>query len=96
MEENIIQLEYGKLITNLTGNRLGRKEFRKKIEPNLDFSKKNIIVFPDQIDDVGISFFQGLCQELFDCFGKKDIESKVMVKSKHEEIERKFIKTITI
>lgn len=96
MEENRIELKYDKLVTNLTGNKLGRREYKKQIESNLEYDKMNIIVFPDQIDDVGMSFFQGLCQELLNRFGRKNVKEYIRVQSIHSEIVQKFDKILEI
>ena len=96
MKDNIIELEYDKLVTNLTGNKLGRAEFKKQIEPKLDYTKLNVIVFPEQIEDVGMSFFQGLYQEIINKFGKNDIESHFQIKSSHIELVEKFNKIISL
>lgn len=96
MKDNIIELEYDKLVTNLTGNKLGRAEFKKQIEPKLDYTKLNVIVFPEQIEDVGMSFFQGLYQEIINKFGKNDIESHIQIKSSHIELVEKFNKIISL
>jgi hypothetical protein len=96
MEENIINLRFDKIVTNLTGNKLGRSVYKKQIESQLEYNKKNVIVFPEQIEDVGISFFQGLCHALLEKFGRKEINTQIEIRAQHKDIIEKFKKTIDL
>lgn len=95
MEEKRIDLMVdNKTITILTGNKMGREYFKKQVESNLDYNKVNIVHIPDQIEDVGSSFIQGIYYFLCE---NKDEETalKVMrLSSSNETIKTKVEKSI--
>ena len=70
MEENRINLVFDKLIADLAGNPLGRKTFHKQVEPYFLEGKRNVIVIPENINDVGSSFVQGMYSSIGEKYGK--------------------------
>jgi len=96
MANNYIELKFDKLITSLVGNKLGRATYKKQVEKKMDLKKVNIIVFDDVIEDVAVSFFQGICYELVEKYGKKEVGEIIEVQSSRQEIVDKFKKTLRI
>lgn len=77
--ENVIRLEFDKVTTNLAGNRYGNEIFEKQIEKNLDYSKLNIVMFPNAIEDIATSFIEGIYKIIGEKYGKtKALEIMVL------------------
>lgn len=96
MDNNYIELKFDKLVTNLAGNKLGRATYKKQVKDKFEFNKKNIIVLDDAIEDVAISFFQGIFHEIVERNGRNEAMKIVGIKSIHQDIVDKFKKTMTI
>lgn len=96
MEDNYIELKFDKLITNLAGNKLGRSIYENQVKEYVDFSKRNIIVLGDNIEDVAISFVQGFCHEIIEKYGKEETRKMIDVKSKSQDVVDKFKRTMVI
>ncbi len=95
MEEKKIELKVdNKTITILTGNKMGRTYFKNQVEQELDYDKINIVYFPDQIEDVGSSFIQGIYYFL--CENKDEATALQLMKlsSNKEVIKEKVQKSI--
>ena len=68
--ENLIQLGFDKVTTNLAGNQYGNQVFENQIQKKLDYTKLNIIVFPEVIEDISSSFIKGIYKFIGEKFGK--------------------------
>lgn len=69
--ENRIDLKFDKLVRDLTGNPFGRKVFNEQVKPSLKNDVLNVIVIPEEINDVGSSFVQGIYFALSEKYGKE-------------------------
>lgn len=93
MDNNIITLHFRKDISRLAGNKLGEDTFEKQIKDNINYSKLNILVFPDEIENIAISFVQGLTKGIFDEINKDEFSRYFKVVAKGD-LPDKFIKSI--
>lgn len=96
MEEQIIELKFDKITTNLAGNKLGRIVYATQAKEKIDINKINIINLEDNIEDVAMSFIQGFCHEILEKVGKEKAKEIIKVRSSHKGIVDKFNKTMLI
>ncbi len=68
-----------KEITDLAGDNLGKKIYEEQVSHVIDFSKANVIVFPEQIEDLAISFVHGFCRKILKRISKKDFRKIIIV-----------------
>lgn len=94
MENNIIELKFDKTIAGLAGNDYGYEQYKKQIKNKFDYNKKNIIIFPEQIRKVAISFVQGMFTDILKVIDKNEIEEYVTIKSSSEQLTNKIINNI--
>ena len=92
----IIELNFPKTTTDLSGNKLGREIFRSEVEPNINTAESVEVVLPEQIRDVGASFVQGLYASLSEKYGKEQALEIMMLKCKNEEANKKIIRVINV
>ncbi len=91
MENNIIELEFDdKTISGLAGNDYGYEEYKKQIKDKFNYNKKNIIIFPEQIKKVAISFVQGMFKDILKEIDKNEIEKYVFIKSSSEQLTKRI------
>ena len=94
MEKNIINLEFNKLITNLSGNRLGVKVFKDQVKDIFVPGKQNEVVFPEQIEDIASSFIQGLYSEISEKYGKIEAQNFMILTSQNNKAQEKIEESI--
>lgn len=96
MNENYIYLKFDKLVTNLAGNKFGRSVYKNQVKSSIDYSKKNIIVLSDNIEDVAMSFIQGFCYEIAEKYGKNEAGKIIEIQSNRQDIVNKYKSTILL
>lgn len=62
--KNKIFLTFEKDITRLVGEDCGNNTYLNQIKDNIKFDMMNVIVIPEHIQDVSISFTKGLTKDL--------------------------------
>ncbi len=90
MENNIIELEFDKTISGLAGNDYGYEEYKRQIKDKFNYDKKNIIIFPEQIKKVAISFVQGMFKDILKEIDKNEIEEYVIIKSSSDQLTKRI------
>ena len=90
MENNIIELKFDKTISGLAGNDYGYEEYKKQIKDKFNYDKKNIIIFPEQIKKVAISFVQGMFKDILKEIDKNEIEKYVIIKSSSDQLTKRI------
>lgn len=90
MENNIIELKFDKTISGLAGNDYGYEEYKKQIKDKFNHDKKNIIIFPEQIKKVAISFVQGMFKDILKEIDKNEIEKYVIIKSSSDQLTKRI------
>ena len=90
MENNIIELKFDKTISGLAGNDYGYEEYKKQIKDKFNYDKKNIIIFPEQIKKVAISFVQGMFNDILKEIDKNEIEEYVIIKSSSDQLTKRI------
>ncbi len=88
--KNEIKLEFEKTLTNLAGNRFGRKIYQDQIKDKLKSDETNIILIPDVIEDVAVSFVQGIYSEICETYGKEKALEMMELKSVNPEVLEKM------
>lgn len=90
MNENRICLAFDKLVTNLAGNRYGASVYKSQVEKNMDINKVNIVIFPNEIEDIASSFIQGLYKKLGEEHGKVAALEIMQLSAQNNEAENKI------
>ena len=90
---NKINLVFDQTLTCLVGNQFGYNIYLKQIKENLN-EEKNLIIFPNEIERVAISFVQGMFRDLIAKYGKEDIFKYLDISAKDEKIRNKIIESI--
>lgn len=88
-----IILNFPDEITRLFGKEFGKEIYTLQIKDEIDYSKKNIIVIPESIEDVSISFVQGLAEDIFVKIRKDEFQRYFSVKGNSKVVD-KVIKSI--
>lgn len=92
--EKIVNLKFDKLIVDLTGNPFGRDTFDKQINKYVDGDNEVIAVIPDDIEDIGSSFIQGMYASLSEQYGRTKARNLLHIKSSRKEIMDKVQKSL--
>ena len=85
-EMNRIELAFEEGDTCLAGYPYGEKIFKDQVDGKLDRQQVNMIIFPDQIEQVAISFTQGFFKGILE---EEDKQPKI--KSDNPDEEDMFI-----
>lgn len=78
---NEIRLEFNKSITKLAGYDHGKDTYIKQIKNHIDYSTINILVFPENINQLASSFVEGLFEEIIEKIGLSNVEKIFQIKS---------------
>lgn len=94
MNKNTINLNFDKTISGLAGNDYGVSEYKKQLENKIDYNKINVIIFPENIKKVAISFIQGMFNEILKKVDKQEIEKYIEIQSSSQKLTDKIISNI--
>ncbi len=83
---NTITLKLPSTLTRISGNDYGRHIYETQIAGKIDFDDKTKIIFPKNIEGVGISFVQGLAGKLIDKYGKEKIFDYIEFYSENQDV----------
>lgn len=89
-----IVLNFDKLITNLAGNRFGRKTYADQVKAYIKAEEKNYIILPERIEDIASSFIQGFYSEISENYGKEKALELVEIKSSNPYVVEKIKESI--
>jgi len=89
MENRIIISGIGS-VSRLSGNKYGQSVYTEQIEPKFDESCKNVLVFPNSIEWVAISFIEGMLSKLPNEIPRKDFFKFFSVEGKDSVINKFF------
>lgn len=90
---NKIELQFEDEVNRLVGVEFGRDVYKRQIEKKINYSKKNIIIVPNAIEDISISFIQGLTEKIFENISKDEFEKYFKI-SGNQNIVDKIIKSV--
>lgn len=71
--ENNILLTFKNGTNRLIGKEFGRETFYNQIDTKLNYQKKNIIIFSKEIEDISMTFVQGLIENILLRVNKYDL-----------------------
>lgn len=84
-----IELKFDNTISRLAGNEFGQSIYKNQVEPLIDFKDKNIIIIPQDIKDIAISFVQGFSSEILNKIDKTQFFDYIQIEAS-EKIKNKF------
>lgn len=94
MKKNIINLNFDKTMSGLAGYEFGESEYKSQLDGKIDYEQLNVIIFPDNIKKVAISFVQGMFSEILKKINKEEIDKYIEIISIHEKVKEKVIYNI--
>lgn len=94
MDINTIQLNFDKSLSGLAGYDFGKEIYTHQVKGKMDYNKKNIIMFPDNIERIASSFIQGFFAEIVDEIGIEGIERKIDFQSAKINIKDKVLQNL--
>ena len=94
MNKNRINLKFKTSITGLAGNPFGQSVYKEQVAPKILHDEKNVIVFPEQIEDMAISFIQGFFKEIIDRYGYAKLREMIEVEAGNEFVVKKIWENI--
>ena len=92
--ENLIQVRFDKATTNLAGNRYGNQVFESQIQKKLDYTKLNIVVFPEAIEDIASSFIEGIYKFIGEKYGKTKALEIMCLQAENFDAQEKIKESI--
>lgn len=96
MNEVKIELKFRNKPTRLYGEIAGENIYILAVEDNIDWNGKNIIIFPEYIENISISFVKGFTKKIFDNINKDEFLKYFKIIFHKSELIDKFIKSIYI
>lgn len=85
-----IYLKFGQQESSIAGNPYGESVFDEQIKDKMDFSVHTTIIFPNQIDDIAISFIQGFFKNMIEQVGTETCRKQITIKAGKEELVQKI------
>lgn len=92
-QEKIITLSFSPTITRLAGNEFGQEIFSNQVKSVMDLEYMNVIVIPENIQNIAISFVQGFTNEIFKMINKGEFYTYFKIQAS-EKVINKFNKSI--
>lgn len=86
MGENRIELHFDKSDSRIGGFPHGQEVYNEQVKNRIDFSRKNIIVFPKEIVKVASSFTQGFFLEIVKQIGYEGIDNIIEIEAANEKL----------
>lgn len=84
--KNKITLKFNNTLSKLSGNSFGHSIYEEQVAPYFKEEGCNVIVFPNNITGVAISFAQGFVRDIVDKFGKINLDKYISIESSSEEL----------
>lgn len=84
---NLIYLEFDKTLIALSGNDFGQETYIDQVKDKIKKNMKNIIVFNDNIQIIGISFVKGLFSELLKEYDINELKNLISIKCSTKGVE---------
>jgi len=88
---NKINLKFDSTITGLAGNPYGFSQYIEQVREIFDWNGLNEIIFPKNIEKIGISFIQGFFQEILGKIDKSEIDNYVKITTTSEDLTKKVV-----
>ena len=92
---NTIKLKGLNSYKRLAGNDFGNLVYNEQIKNKIKLNDKNVLVFPDTIEGVAMSFIEGMLIAMEGEISRKDFFKHFEIKG-NEKLEKKFIDVIRI
>ena len=84
-----ICLDFPKTVTALVGYEYGEKIYKQQVKDKICWQEHNVIIFPDEITSVAISFVQGFYNEIVKNLGF-DKAAQVEIRASSPELIKKI------
>lgn len=94
MTKNRINLKFKASITGLAGNPFGQSVYKEQVASKINPNERITIVFPEQVEDIAISFIQGFFKEIIDHYGYDKLREMIEVEAGNEFVVKKIWENI--
>jgi hypothetical protein len=92
--EKRIELIFNKATTRLAGNPYGKDVYDKQVKNKIDFSRVNVISFPENIEKVASSFVQGFFSEIIKEVGYIGFQNIIILDIKNESLKKEIMRDL--
>lgn len=93
---NVIELEFDKMDTGLAGNAYGRSIYEEQVKSKFVAGQKNVIRFPENIEQVASSFVQGFFAELVKEMGYEKVREQIIIDSPYDYVKEGILKDLVL
>ena len=91
---NKIMLDLPNTLTRISGNEYGQSVFNNQVKSKISTTEINEIIFPDNVEGVGISFVKGLMGTMIDKYGKEKIFDHFTFTSNKDDVVKSVKESI--
>lgn len=91
--DKVIELKFKNSLNKLAGNKFGERVYNEQVKEKVDFKDKVVIVFPEIIEDIAISFVQGFTKEILEKIPKNEFFEYFCLRGNSKVID-KFQKSL--
>lgn len=91
--ERKIRLKFSNSLSRLAGNSFGNQIFNDQVKDRIDYSTKYTIEFPNEIEDVAISFVQGFISQIVKDVGIERLFDVIEINAS-TKVKDKFYKSV--
>ena len=85
-----IALKFPKTVTALVGFEYGEKIYKEQVKDEIQWTDDIVIVFPDEVKSVAISFVQGFYNGIVQQIGLQGAIEKIVIKACTPELVNKI------
>lgn len=89
-----MNLEFDKTLTGLAGYDLGVNAYERQIKPKINLKENFELYFPDNIEQVAVSFIQGMFRDIVREIGIRGVEQNVKIHSNMCNLKEKIINSL--
>lgn len=88
---NKINLIFDNTLSSLAGNSYGKEIYDEQVKPFIDFDIVNLIIFPNNIEKIAISFIQGFTREIISKIGIEGFRKNIKIEVSNEKLKNKIL-----
>lgn len=83
-----IELKFNQTITTLAGNDFGVDTYKAQVKQEVDFKEKVVIIIPQHIERLAISFVQGFTEDIFKHIRKDEFEDYFEIQGRSKVVKK--------
>ena len=76
--------------STVSGNPYGQDVYRDQVSSSFKEEKQIVVIIPEHITIVGMSFFQGFIHDIAEEYGISNVKKHLTIKSPHKRVMNRF------